>query len=495
MSTDPGTTVPVSDLDRAPATGRVTVTEGGTKLVGRLHTHDLVLAALAFAGPLAATTGYIALLIAFGGGIGTPLTFLGVMVILGLFALAYGSMSKHVDRPGAFYSYITAGLGRHIGLGSSFLILASYVTIGIGFYGFAGLAMQEFVVRLGGPEIAWWLYSLVYWVLVGILAYFRVDISAKVLGILLVLEVIVVVVFDVVSFAGGAEGLSLEPLNPANFFAGNVGFALAFAVALFSGFESTAIYREETVRPNKTIPRATMIVVLIIGVFYAITSWAFITGLGTDQAVTVTQADPSGAFFTVATQYGGQILSDVASVLLISSVFAAHLAIQNVATRYVYSLAVDGILPRRLGVPHPRFGSPSRASVTVSITYFVLTGLLIVFGLTALEIYSWFAGVASFTLILAMVLVSASAAVYYWWGHGRQEKRTFSTVVAPVLSFIGLGVIAVLVQLNFGDITGGDPILNIVLIVCAYVTFAAGVVVAEILRRRSPRVFRSIGRQ
>jgi amino acid transporter len=216
-----------------------------------------------------------------------------------------------------------------------------------------------------------------------------------------------VTVFDVVAFSGGAReyGAALEPLDPTTFFAGNVGFALAFAVALFTGFESTAIYREETVRPSKTIPRAGVIVVLIIGVFYALTSWAFIAGLGESNAVTRSAENPAGVFFEVANRFGGQWLSDVASVLLISSVFAAHLAIQNVSTRYVYSLAVDGILPKALGKPHPRFKSPARASVTVSLTYFVATGLLIILGLTALEIYAWFAGLASFTLILAMVLV------------------------------------------------------------------------------------------
>lgn len=478
----------------APATGAVVTTVDGRQLRGRLHTHDLVLAALAFAGPLAATSGYISLLIGYGNGLATPLTFLVVMGVLLSFALAYGAMTRYVDRPGAFYSYITAGLGKHVGLGSSFLILASYITIGIGFYGFAGLAVQEFVIRQGGPDLAWWLYALVFWAVVGAFGYFRVDISAKVLGVLLVLEVLVVVVFDIVSFAGGGSGLSLEPLNPANFFDGNVGFALVFAVALFTGFEATAIYREETVRPNVTIPRATLLVALIIGVFYAITSWAFITGLGADVAVERAAENPSGVFFEVATQYGSRLLADVASVLLITSVFAAHLAIQNVATRYVYSLGVDGILPRALGKPHARFGSPARASVTVSLTYLISTGLLVVVGLTALEIYSWFAGLASFTLILAMMLTSFSAVAYFLIRRF-SGRRTFSTMVAPIVASVCLAVMAVLVQLNFGDITGGSQLLNAVMIVCSYLAFAAGIVIAEVIRRRKPETYARIGRQ
>lgn len=485
---------PTVDLPGTPVVSPV-ITDSSTQLTGHLRTADLVFAALALAGPLAATTGYTTLLIAFGSGLGTPWTFLGVMAVLLLFALAYGAMTRNVDRPGAFYSYITAGLGRHIGLGSSFVILASYVTIGISLLAFAGLSMAEYVGRMGGPEIPWYVFSSLYWLLVGVLAYFRVDISARVLGLLLILEVLVVLVFDIVSLVGGAQGLSLEPLNPVGFFDGNVGFAVVFGVALFTGFEATAIYREETVNPRKTIPRAAVIVVLVIGLFYAFTAFSFITGLGSDQAVARATEDPTGVFFLLSAQYGGKILADVASVLLITSIFAAMLAIQNVATRYVYSLAVDGVLPRKIGIPHRRFGSPARASVTMSTVYLVGSLILILAGLTAVEIYSWFAGVASFTLIIAMALVSLSAVVFYYFGAGKTEQASFSNRIAPVLALIGLTVFAVLAQLNFSDIAGSSGALTTVMIMAAYLTFTVGVVVAEVIRRRSPSMYMKIGRQ
>lgn len=491
MSNSDNTTL---DLPGTPVASPVT-THASSELRGHLRTADLVFAALALAGPLAATTGYTTLLIAFGSGLGTPWTFLGVMAVLLLFALAYGAMTRNVDRPGAFYSYITAGLGRHVGLGSSFIILASYVTIGISLLAFAGLSMSEYVGRMGGPEIPWYVFSSLYWLLVGVLAYFRVDISARVLGLLLILEVVVVLVFDVVSLIGGGAGLSLEPLNPAGFLDGNVGFAVVFGVALFTGFEATAIYREETINPRRTIPRAAVIVVLVIGLFYSFTAFAFITGLGPDQAVARATEDPTGVFFVLSAQYGGKILADIASVLLVTSIFAAMLAIQNVATRYVYSLAVDGILPRKIGVAHPRFGSPARASVTMSMVYLGGSLILILAGLTAVQIYSWFAGVASFTLIIAMVLVSLSAVAFYYLGAGKREPASFSNRVAPILALIGLTVFAVLAQLNFSDIAGSSGALTTVMILAAYLTFAVGVLLAEVIRRRNPKLFMKIGRQ
>ncbi|WP_190813048.1 APC family permease [Saccharopolyspora pogona] len=89
-----------------------TAVNSGTGLHGKLGTRDLVLAALAFAGPLAGTSGYITIIIAYGNGLGAPSAFLVTTVALLFFAAGYGAMTRFVPNPGAFYAYITAGLGR-----------------------------------------------------------------------------------------------------------------------------------------------------------------------------------------------------------------------------------------------------------------------------------------------------------------------------------------------------------------------------------------------
>lgn len=321
------------------------------------------------------------------------------------------------------------------------------------------------------------------------------DLSAKVLGILLVCEVLVVAAFDVVVFSqGGASGISFEPFTPSALTSGQLGIALVFAVALFTGFEATAIYREETRNANTTIPRATTITVILIGLFYAITSWALITGLGTADAVALATEDPAGAFFSVATRFGGTILSDAANLLLITSILAAHLAIQKITTRYTYSLAVDGILPHRLGKAHPRFRSPHRASVTVSLTYLTLTGLLIVVGLKAEEIYAWFAGASAFTIMVAMTLTSL-AAVFYFRKNPQPELSLWKSTLAPAVAFLALAGMVVLSIINFPSLIGGSQLLSNIMLLSSLLVFVIGVVTAEILRQKKPNVYHRIGRQ
>lgn len=464
-------------------------------ITGHLGTLDLILTTLAFAGPLAGTTGYITVMIAFGNGIGTPLTFLAVMVVLLMFSVGYGAMTRYVPKAGAFYAYITAGLGRPAGLGSSFLILASYYSIGVGFYAFAGLTTRHFVVSHGGPDLPWWAFSLVFWAAVATLAYFHVAISAKVLGVLLIAEVLVVLVFDaVIMIAGGEEGVSMRPFSIDEFSSGSIGIAFIFAIALFSGFEGTAIYREETRDPDRTIPRATMLVVLFIGLFYALTSWAMITALGTSQAVTRSNEEGAAAFDIVATKFVGSIFVDITSLLLLTSIFAAHLAIQNVSTRYMYSLAVDGILPRYLGRAHPRHKSPARASVTVSAVFLVLTAVLVAAGLTDIEIYTWFAGVASFTIICAMTITSLSAVVYFR-KNNHTAVSTWQGTIAPLIAFGSLLVMVYLGIENFPTLIGGSQMLANIMLAVSVAIFVFGVVLAIILRRTKPDVYMRIGRQ
>lgn len=462
---------------------------------GKLGTRDIVLATMAYTGPLTGTAGYITFIIAYGNGLGAPATFIPVALALLLFAFGYGAMTRFVPNPGAFYAYITAGLGRIAGLGSAFLIMGAYLAIGVGFYGFAGLIAQQFIVGHGGPELPWWLMSLIFWAIVATLAYFHIAVSAKVLAVLLIAEIIVIAIFDGAVFAqGGPEGISTEVFTWGNFTSGELGIALVFAAALFAGFEATAIYREEARDPERTIPRATIIVALFIGGLYIITSWALITGLGTSQAIEKSAADPSGAFFVVATDFVGRAFYDIASVLVLTSTLAAHLAIQNVTTRYVYSLSIDGIFPRALGVAHHRHRSPSRASMVTSATYLVLTAITVLVGLTAQEVYGWFAGLASVATLIAMSLTSLAAFVYFrrnrqhdvsWW-HG---------TVAPFLAFVALGVFAILGADNFASLIGGSQTLATIMLVAIVLTFVAGCAVAAILRAKAPTVYARIGRQ
>ena len=207
------------------------------------------------------------------GSVGVPLAFPVVAAALALFAVGYAAMSRHVVNAGVFYAYISQGLGGALGVGASFIALLAYNAIQIGLYGLFGAAAGGFIESQGGPALDWWVWSAAALILVGILGLLRVDLNAKVLAVLLVLEVIAVMVFDFGAFTNPAGGsITFDGLNPANLIGPGLGGVLAFTVAAFAGFESAGDYAEEAKDPRKTVARALYIAIAITGVLYGLSA-------------------------------------------------------------------------------------------------------------------------------------------------------------------------------------------------------------------------------
>ncbi|MGH9948713.1 MAG: APC family permease, partial [Pyrinomonadaceae bacterium] len=255
-----------------------------------------------------------------------------------------------------------------------------------------------------------------------------------------------------------------------------------------------AIYREETKNPSVTIPRATYLAVIFIGVFYAITSYAVITGMGISQAVTISASNPSGAFFDIAKEFVGEFYYKLVTILLAGSIFACHLAIHNATTRYVYSLSRDGVFPKSLGIAHRKHSSPSRASVTCSIIYFTLAAGFVAMGLTPTEMYSWFAGLASYTILVAMAITSLSAFVYFQ--RNRQHKiGLWEGRIAPLASVTTLGGMVYLATQNFPTLIGGSQVVADLMLLGVVAIFIIGLTYALWLKKYRNYIYMKIGRQ
>ena len=105
-------------------------------------------------------------------------------------------MTPHVPEAGAFFSYVTVGLGKRPGTGIAVVALIAYTAIQVGIYGYIGWAIGDTVRFYGGPEIPWAVYSFAVLAIVALLGYRHIDLSAKVLGVALALEIGIVVLLD-----------------------------------------------------------------------------------------------------------------------------------------------------------------------------------------------------------------------------------------------------------------------------------------------------------
>src|SRR3954452_19755552 len=168
--------------------------------------------------------------------------------------------------------------------------------------------------------------------LMGVLPFFDVKISASVLGVALIGEVLVLTLFDILVFGQGGENVQMAALNPVNAFKNLPGGSLggtdiaagAWAVGVFFafwswvGFEMAPNYGEESRDPKRIVPRAMYVSVIGLGVFYSITSWAALSGYATTAAAALqAQTNASGFFLDPTKDFVGGGVRDVMSYLII----------------------------------------------------------------------------------------------------------------------------------------------------------------------------------
>ncbi|TRW88363.1 APC family permease [Mycolicibacterium sp. 018/SC-01/001] len=452
------------------------------RLHGTLGVWGIVFVVVAAASPLGVIGGPVPLGIASGNGTGFPAIFIVSTVLVLLFAVGFTALTPHVPNAGAFYSYIGKGLGRVTGFGFAFVALIPYLALEIGVYGLIGQGAAALFTSYGAPDIPWGVWALATLLIVTVLGHRNIDLSRNVLGVLLIAEVAIVLVLDaVVAVTGGHEGLSTGFLSPSQIASGAPGIALLFAFLSFIGFEAAAVFRDEARDPLKTIPRATFFALLLIGVFYTVSTWALITAWGDSRVVEQAVADPSGLLPAATEQYLGSAGLHIVQVLFVTSLFACILSFHNVVARYVFTLSNRNVFPGALGTAHPHHASPHLASGIdgVVVLLFVVAGIVI--GLDPVtQFYTWLAGISTVGIII--LLIATSVAVLAFFARRRRagvsDVSVWRAFVAPGIGLAGLIAVLLLVFQNLPTLVGGSIPIAIGAVVLLVAAFGAGAAIA-----------------
>ncbi|MCI4657895.1 APC family permease [Cryobacterium zhongshanensis] len=437
---------------------------------------------------------------------GVPLSFVLLAIALAIFAIGYAAMSRFINNAGAFYAYVAQGIGRPAGVGASIVAIVAYNMMQIGIYGMFGFQVSTLLQEKMGIEVPWWVPVLVCIGIVGWMGVNRVDLSAKVLGVLVALEFVVVIVFDVVAFANPSDGFTAAPLTPSTLLVPGIGAVFAFGIAAFMGFEGAAIYGEESKDPRRTIPRATFLAVAVIGVFYAVSSWALSLAIGVDKIV-----DPGGIsaeeagpplFFGYIAQHLGTVWVDIMSLLFITSLFASLASFHNAVARYGFSLGREGVLPSWFARVRAASGAPWAGSLAQTVLAVVVIVGFAIGELgwdpskgpyAVLTLFTWLTNAGALGLVLLMAVVSVAVIGYF-----RRDGRGVgigSRVIAPAVSGVALSVVFVLIIVNF-DVLLGQPESNAttyLLPALAILPGVVGVFWAYRIRSRRPEIYRQIG--
>lgn len=471
------------------ATHESTESGGGlrTNVLGVAGIVFLVMAAVA---PLTGVIVVAGLAITLGNGGGTPASFLIVALILLLFSVGYAQMSKKLVSAGGFYAFVVRGLGRTGGLVAGFIATIGYNFFVVGTIGTSGFFFQTIIADLTGFDMHWYVWGLLSLVICFLFARSGVDFSAKVLGVALVLEVLILLVFDfAVLFRTGfrIEAFSFHSVVGS----GSLAIGLLLAATGFLGFEATSLFGEEAKQPFKTIPRATYTAICSIGFMLAFTTWAVVSATGVSEAQDTAAAhlDDGDLLFSVATDYLGPVFTDIMRILLLISLTAAMLAFHNSASRYLFSLGRARVLPRALSRTREN-GVPQNALVVNAVFGVIVAGL---FAIGKLDpIGSLVPSMIGFGTLCVLALQMLAALSIVVWFRRARDGRWWSTFVAPGIGFVCLAVIVAMAIVNFDIVAGSDALAVNLLPILLGVALVAGIVYGAYLRRVKPEVYEGL---
>jgi amino acid transporter len=470
---------------------------------------DIVFFIVAASAPLTVVAGGVASTYLVTGNAGVPLLFLVLGAILALFVTGYAAMSHHITNAGAFYAYVSQGIGKVVGVGTAFVALIAYNSMQIGIGGLFGVAFGGFMLDKLSIDIAWWGWLFMAIGVIAALGWLRVDLNAKVLAVFLTCEVIVLIIFDIaIASDPGPQGLVFDGFDPSIAFGTALGAALTFTMAAFVGFESAAIYGEECKNPRQTVARATYIALAVTSLFYALCAWFLGNAAGPDtvtnpdalaKAGFVNAAgapDPTTILFISVDSRIGSTFTDVATLLFCTSLFAAMLSFHNGVARYMYALGRERVLPAVFGRVN-RMGAPYIGSLFQTALAFTVVAI---FALSdsdpVLQLFTWLTNLGALGVILLLALSSFSVVGFF--SRRDHSESDWTSKIAPGLAGVLLTVVFVIAISNFNVLITGlqDAPLDDRTIILPAILLGGGVVgllVGLWLRSRKPAVYAGIG--
>lgn len=469
---------------------------------GRLGTGGLLLSVLAATAPLMVVAGVMPTTFAVMGIVGQPLLFVLLGVVLVLFGVGYAEMSRHVHNAGAFYAYISRGLGGTAGASAALVALVAYNALQVGIYGIFGFEVSGLFATYADLEIAWWIPALAAALVVGALGWLKIDVNARVLGVLLIIEVALVVIFDIAAVADpGKEGLSLHAFNPDTLSGAGVGTALCFCIAAFLGFEQAPVYAEETSRPHILVPRVMFLAVGGVAVFFALSSWALTVATGPAAIVGEARKESAGLLFSLTESRLGGGFTDVLHVLFVTGMFAALLSFHNVVARYAFAMGREGLLPASFGRTNSTSGAPGTGSLLQSAVAVVVVAAFAVADdkptgdptEPVLHLFTWFGNIGALGVIVLMAAASLSVIVFFV-RRGAAAAQAWR-LLTSALAGVALLVIAGYTVKDFDVLVGAGPGSSLSWILPGIIGLALviGLVQGLVLRARRPEAHARIG--
>ncbi|MGJ1264286.1 amino acid permease [Sphingobacterium spiritivorum] len=445
---------------------------GGSGLSKILGVRDLVslgIAAIVGAG-IFSTIG----LASFNGGPAVSLLFVFVAFACVFTALSYAQFASTVPVSGSAYTYayvafgelfawiigwalvleyavsnmvvaiswsqyfvsMLEGFGIHVprwlSMAPAYAIEANQKMLEVGVDKLTGidkLALEAYVTapRIGDVPIIFDLPAGVITFLVTILVYVGIKESKRASNIMVMIKVgiILAVIFGGLFF--------VKPDNWTPFAPNGLGGVMSSVAAVFFafiGFDSISTTAEECKNPQRDLPRAMIYCLLICTVLYVAIALV-LTGM-----VNYTELNVKDPLAYVFQYVGFDHMAGIISVTSVIAITSALLVYQLAQPRIWMTMSRDGLLWKKFATIHPKYKTPSYATV--------VTGIVVAVPSLFFKM-DFFVDLTSVGTFFAFILVCAG--VLYMDHSGLSKKSKFRVPYVNGKYLVGLGFLIAMVLL------------------------------------------------
>jgi putrescine importer len=357
----------------------------------------------------------------------TVSTLLIAMVAMSVTAVSFGRMAHVYPSAGSVYTYISRELNPHFGFVVGWAMFLEYLFQPIQNALYSVLAIQRML-----PFVPFAILGALAVGLITVMTVQGIRFTARTNEVLLGFMVLVTTIFLIESFRyivlhDHFTGLfSMQPIyNPATFNLRALAAGTSLAALVFIGFDGVSVLAEEVKNPKRNVMLAAVLVVLFTGLF---------SGLQVYLAQRVwpdytTLQNPETAFMDVARLASGPLLFTAYGVMLLVSSIACGLAGHVGASRLLYSMGRDDVLPRKIfGYISPKKGNP--------IYNIWIIGVLAYIGVITIP-WEHAAEVTTFGALVAFMGVNLAAWKHFWFSKEAVGRRNFFVdCFVPAFGFV-----------------------------------------------------------
>jgi amino acid transporter len=350
-------------------------------------------------------------------------------------AFSKSELASAMPESGGVYIYMERTYGSlmgtisGLGLFASFMLKSAFALIG-----FAGLSRSgDGRPRCRSQPITMALVLLTFIVIINITGVKKIKkVQTPIVGT----AVLFLLVLCIMALLSGDADLS-KPVTNVDYFSPEMGSAAALVFVAYSGAIKVGAIGGEVMDPEKNIPRGMFASLLVATILYAGVAFVMVSVLPTGWHMDHGHAIEN-PIYVFAEHVAGSTVGVIAALLAIITMASMALAGVLSASRFLFAMARDNLLPSKLEDLNPTYETPHWP--------IVITGVLMATAILTIDVHA-IAELASGFNIMVFVAINASVVVMRHAGPTTKWNPPYKSPLYPLPQIYGAGTGIILLWL------------------------------------------------